>query len=197
MSDADSTQLANARSKNGHKLDCDCHICQNMRNKAKRGGYKEDAEKKLSGGSKKKNGHKDDCMCPICKNMKNAKSSKKDVSEPSKVTTSPKKKSNGHKVDCKCPICNNMRKTKKGGDEAKPTDVDAVSKDVHAGSNANAVSNYESNVPGPKVVEASDSEYDELARARPMNSVGGSRKRRSARKIRRGRTRRMRRNNRK
>jgi hypothetical protein len=67
-------QLGGARRKNGHKSNCTCHICENMKNKAKRGGYKEDMEKehlKKMGGSKKKNGHKPDCGCPICKNMKN------------------------------------------------------------------------------------------------------------------------------
>jgi hypothetical protein len=65
--------LGGARRKNGHKHNCSCHICDNMRSKAKRGGYEEDMEKaelKKNGGSKKKNGHKPHCKCPICKNMK-------------------------------------------------------------------------------------------------------------------------------
>ena len=73
-------QLGGARRKNGHKSNCTCHICENMKNKAKRGGYQEDMEKeqlKKMGGSKKKNGHKPDCGCPICKNMKNVKKGKK------------------------------------------------------------------------------------------------------------------------
>ena len=67
--------VGGAKRKNGHKMDCECHICENMNKKAKRGGYKEDIEKQMlqrMGGSKKKNGHKPDCGCPICKNMKNA-----------------------------------------------------------------------------------------------------------------------------
>ena len=75
-SSAPTAQLGGAKRKNVHKADCSCHICENMKNKAKRGGYEEDAEKnklKLMGGSKKKNGHKPNCSCPICKNMKNAK----------------------------------------------------------------------------------------------------------------------------
>ena len=69
-------KLGGAKRKNGHKSNCKCHICENMINKAKRGGYIEDAEKeqlKKMGGSKKKNGHKPNCSCPICKNMKNSK----------------------------------------------------------------------------------------------------------------------------
>ena len=63
--------LGGARRKNGHKSSCDCHICENMRLKAKRGGYEEEYKKKTNptSVSKKKNGHKPDCKCPICKNM--------------------------------------------------------------------------------------------------------------------------------
>jgi hypothetical protein len=61
--------LGGARRKNGHKTTCNCHICENMRSKAKRGGYEDDYEKIVTGGSTKKNGHKANCKCPICKNM--------------------------------------------------------------------------------------------------------------------------------
>ena len=79
-SSAPMAQLGGAKRKNGHKSNCACHICENMKNKVKRGGYEEDAEKealKKMGGSKKKNGHKPDCKCPICKNMNCAKKGKK------------------------------------------------------------------------------------------------------------------------
>ena len=68
--------LGGARKKNGHKLNCVCHICENMKKKAQRGGYEEEAKRKAErkrGGPQKKNGHKTDCNCPICKNMRNAK----------------------------------------------------------------------------------------------------------------------------
>jgi hypothetical protein len=74
--DINESKLVGGKRKNGHKLDCSCHICENMKNKAKRGGYEEDMEKekeKMMGGSKKKNGHKANCQCPICKNMNNSK----------------------------------------------------------------------------------------------------------------------------
>ena len=47
MSDDNETalKLGGAKRKNGHKMNCDCHICDNIKNKAKRGGYREDAEK--------------------------------------------------------------------------------------------------------------------------------------------------------
>jgi hypothetical protein len=74
--DINESKLIGGKRKNGHKLECTCHICENMKNKARRGGYQEEVEKqqeRMMGGSKKKNGHRKDCECPICKNMKNSK----------------------------------------------------------------------------------------------------------------------------
>ena len=74
--DINESKLIGGKRKNGHKSHCTCHICENMKNKAKRGGYEEEAEKEkenMMGGSKKKNGHRKACKCPICKNMKNSK----------------------------------------------------------------------------------------------------------------------------
>jgi hypothetical protein len=73
--DINEAKLIGGKRKNGHKSDCTCHICENMKNKAISGGYEEELEKeqeKKMGGSKKKNGHRRDCNCPICKNMKNS-----------------------------------------------------------------------------------------------------------------------------
>jgi hypothetical protein len=81
----DTAAVVGGKRKNGHKMECCCHICENMTKKAKRGGYKVDAEKRMlkkMGGSKKKNGHRMDCGCPICKNMKNAKKGKKGGAKP-------------------------------------------------------------------------------------------------------------------
>jgi hypothetical protein len=75
-SDINEDKLMGGKRKNGHKMDCECHICMNMKNKAKRGGYQEEEEKANEykmGCSKKKNGHRANCKCPICKNMSNAK----------------------------------------------------------------------------------------------------------------------------
>lgn len=74
--DINESKLVGGKRKNGHKFECTCHICENMKNKAKRGGYEEEMEKekeKMMGGSKKKNGHRKACRCPICKNMSNSK----------------------------------------------------------------------------------------------------------------------------
>ena len=140
-SNINEVKLIGGKRKNGHKMDCECHICQNMKNKAKRGGYEEEEEYKM-GGSKKKNGHRANCKCPICKNMSKAKKGgkgcKKGGGEESESESESdeekedeedesdtqeaghrKKRGNGHKPDCKCPICKNMRK--KGGETENPT----------------------------------------------------------------------------
>ena len=44
-SSAPMAQLGGAKRKNGHKSNCSCHICENMKNKVKRGGYEQDAVK--------------------------------------------------------------------------------------------------------------------------------------------------------
>lgn len=117
-----------ARQKNGHKMTCSCHICENILNKAKRGDYKPKA------ASGKVNGHKSDCYCPICKNMMAKKEKRggekrggeKREGEKQAITEEQSggrrtrkhgrvtsgKKSNGHKVNCMCPICRNMRRSR-------------------------------------------------------------------------------------
>lgn len=184
-------QLGGAKRKNGHKANCSCHICENMKNKAKRGGYQEDVEKaalKKMGGSKKKNGHKPNCGCPICKNMKNSKKGKHEDSSSSDDSSSDeekeekhkithKKKGNGHKPDCGCPICKNMKKSKKGGDE--PDEENQLG-DIEEG-NVKADPNLKSNE-----TSASEGDYDALDSAEKgqagTNVVGGTRKRRGSRK---------------
>ena len=198
-------QLGGAKRKNGHKASCCCHICENMKNKAKRGGYEEDAEKnqlKLMGGSKKKNGHKPNCSCPICKNMKHAKKggyteeeSEGEYNEMDKndsnITGGKRgKKSNGHKATCGCPICKNMKKGKKGGDiEEQKGDIE---EGFVEGQKLDDTDTYQVKpsqkqveMPTQKAVEtkASDDEYDEMdaaerGEAGPGFKVGGTRKRR-------------------
>ena len=72
MTNIDQAKVMRGKRKNGHKLECQCHICENMKAKASRHGYEEDLQKEQErkmGGPQKKNGHKKDCGCPICKNM--------------------------------------------------------------------------------------------------------------------------------
>ena len=187
-SSAPTAQLGGAKRKNGHKANCSCHICENIKNKAKRGGYEEDAEKeqlKLMGGSKKKNGHKPSCGCPICKNMKNAKKGGEekpydDAESKNDLAITGGKKSNGHKSKCGSPICKNMKKkNRKGGDiEDQKGDIeegfikgvsDPVKKEV--------------DVTPVKETPAKEDEYDELDLAEKGEAgsgynVGGTRKRR-------------------
>jgi len=112
MTNVNEQSLIGGKRKNGHKMDCTCHICQNMKNKAKRNGYEEDIERdnERKMGKQKINGHKKNCDCPICRNMIHSKSKKH-------LTGGKRKKSNGHKPTCNCPICKNMKK--KGGDPNK------------------------------------------------------------------------------
>lgn len=71
MKEYDYDGVRTARKKNGHKHDCACHICDNMRNKAKRGGYSSDRREKIARrvGLAKPNGHRMSCSCLICRNM--------------------------------------------------------------------------------------------------------------------------------
>ena len=192
-SSAPTAQLGGAKRKNGHKANCSCHICENMKNKAKRGGYEEDAEKEMlkrMGGSKKKNGHKPNCACPICKNMKNAKKGGDekpydDTDSKNDLAITGGKKSNGHKANCGCPICKNMKKkSKKGGDiEDQKGDIEegfVKGVDEPPAKKAAVVDV----TPAKKEVVASDDEYDELDLAEKgeagsgYNVGGGTRKRR-------------------
>jgi hypothetical protein len=193
-SNIDEVKLGGARRKNGHKTTCTCHICENMKNKAKRGGYREEIEKKveyISGGSKKPNGHRKDCNCPICQNMKNKKykttKTKKNMKKSGGESflkkenqeeidfDGGKKKSNGHKANCKCPICKNMvkRKEKKGGEEPD-------------------IENQLGNIEETKKTEiaeikANEDDYDALDAAErgEHNPVGGRKTRRSRQSIKR------------
>jgi predicted Zn-ribbon and HTH transcriptional regulator len=70
--DIEQQRLGGARRKNGHKPSCACHICENMKYKAKRKGYSMEAElarQQKLGLTQKHNGHRQNCRCPICKNM--------------------------------------------------------------------------------------------------------------------------------
>jgi len=114
MVNINADKVVGGKRKNGHKMNCGCHICKNMEAKAERNGYQEDIEreKERKNGYQKKNGHKSNCRCPICKNMKNKNTSNVTRKNGKKTNNN---KSNGHKSNCGCPICKNMKK-KKGGD---------------------------------------------------------------------------------
>jgi hypothetical protein len=178
--------IGGAKRKNGHKYDCNCHICDNIKNKAKRGGYEEDMKKhqlKRMGGSKKKNGHKPDCICPICKNMQNSKKTKGDKEDSDSDSSSDeedvidgnkkKKRGNGHKVTCGCPICKNMKKSKnkKGGDEPNIQEGE-----IKIDKNIQDITENE--------IPADAEEYDklDLDETGQLGKIGGKRKKRLTRK---------------
>jgi hypothetical protein len=75
--DDDDSQVTNGGKKksNGHKANCKCPICKNM--KMKKGGSMQELRPANFLGGKKANGHKATCKCPICVNMKHQKASKK------------------------------------------------------------------------------------------------------------------------
>jgi hypothetical protein len=199
-------KLGGAKRKNGHKHHCSCHICENMRNKAKTGGYMKEAEKeaeKMKGGPKKPNGHSMDCGCPICKNMMNKKNNGSKKMKKKKGSSSGSKKSNGHRMDCGCPICKNMSKhSKKCG---KEPDIENQEGDIEeagikaAVSKETVSSDDNGNVVGKRVeVKASYDDYDILDEAEKeqvgANLVGGkkSRRRRTHRKHRKSSSRKSR-----
>jgi hypothetical protein len=160
--DINNSKLVGGKRKNGHKSDCVCHICENMKNKAKRGGYEEDIEKekeKMMGGSKKKNGHRKDCKCPICKNMKNSK--KRGGSKSSRRT-----------------------RRRRGGEPDVPDEENQIGDIEEAGVKATPGSDLQDSVDDSSSNEtpASNDEYDKLDAAERGeagdNVVGGTRKRR-------------------
>ena len=71
MANTDIVKLTGGKRKNGHKMDCNCHICENMKNAKGIKNISTKNSRKNSG--KKSNGHKLNCGCPICKNMKKKK----------------------------------------------------------------------------------------------------------------------------
>jgi len=179
-------QLGGAKRKNGHKANCGCHICENMKNKAKRGGYKDDIERenlKRMGGSKKKNGHKPSCDCQICKNMKHSKKGGDNNSDEEEMSQNAgrKKKSNGHKMNCKCPICKNMKK--RGGNSGQESDNEEPDIENQLGDNKDLA---ESKMTTSDLMDNENETYNsfdaaEKGEAGP-NIVGGTRKRRGSRK---------------
>jgi hypothetical protein len=99
-SDVDTMKMMGGKRKNGHKMDCGCPICGNM--KKKKGGDNpdnNDTENKEEPVGKVKTGS-DEEATKLFNEMKALPTGG------SKKT----KRSNGHKPGCGCPICNNMKK---------------------------------------------------------------------------------------
>lgn len=105
--------LNGGKKKNGHKANCGCPICINMKH-AKRSRrnkqHKRRGTKKVRGGSdgddeldKTQHGMDDESELDETQHGMNGGRRKK-------------KRSNGHKSICKCPICKNMKGCKRGGE---------------------------------------------------------------------------------
>ena len=131
------------KKKNGHKDNCECPICVNIKHAKGGAGYDVDNTETSTvtqtAGKKKSNGHKANCGCPICRNMK--KSGNKNI-----TMKDGKKKSNGHKANCGCPICQNM-KNKKGGandDEDTTSSGDSTDSNTTSTSDSNTTSTSDS-----------------------------------------------------
>jgi clumping factor A len=133
------------RKSNGHKANCKCPICKNM--KMKKGGAADDdssdsdsdsssnsdsssdsdsdttTDAAMGGGKKKRkgNGHKANCKCPICKNMKKGgvKSPYPDQ-DPDNVPTDPRQ-ANGALVEAE------MGQSKFGKENTKPEQTTSTS----------------------------------------------------------------------
>jgi rubredoxin len=122
------------RKKNGHKDNCKCPICVNMKHARGGAGYDvEDDDENSSSiqeGGKKSNGHKANCKCPICKNMKknSLKNGAMKGGYSKNMTLKGGKKSNGHKANCTCPICKNMKK--RGGEGEDESSSSSSSSDM-------------------------------------------------------------------
>ena len=152
--DINDSKLVGGKRKNGHKSNCSCHICENMKNKAKRGGYEEEIEKEkenMMGGSKKKNGHRKACKCPICKNMKN---SKKRGGAKSKRT-----------------------KKRRGGDDEEDSEDKEVDKELDDETESDTDSDTDTDSSDEEEQEGEEEEQDK--ENKEEDKMGGRRKKRS------------------
>jgi hypothetical protein len=160
--------MGGSKKKNGHRMDCMCPICKNMRNSKKRGGSNLNTKtKKTMEDSEEVKGE----------------TIEKEIMEPNNDEEIQEKKGgkrgNGRKPNCKSPICKNMRK-KKGG----ATDENNETGDIEeAGIKAMKDENSETRQLESK---ATNEDYDALDAAEKgeagPNVVGGTRKRRSGKK---------------
>jgi hypothetical protein len=104
---------------NGHKPNCGCPICKNMK-KSKKGGDEPDEENQIGDieeGQVKANPNLQSNEIPASDGDYDAlDAAEKGQAGPNVVGGTRKRrgsrKSNGHKPNCGCPICKNMRKGK-------------------------------------------------------------------------------------
>jgi hypothetical protein len=189
--------MGGSKKKNGHRKDCKCPICKNMRNSKKRCGTKtnrrtrkrrggndeddEDLDKKLDDETHSSSDEEEE--------EKREEKGEDKIEEKGEDKKGGKRRGNGHKVNCKCPICKNMRK-KKGGNPDDEPDIENQKGDVEeAGIKATPGLDTQSssgNISSGSESVANASEYDALDAAEKgeagENVVGGTRKRRRCKK---------------
>ena len=173
------TAQLGGKKKNGHKANCGCPICQNMKHSKRGGGFtNEDATSSSSSSMSNSS--------PMSTSMSMSTSSPMTQSAGRK-----KRRGNGHKSNCGCPICKNMRKSKNGGadEEDQQGDIEQGFAPTETGAVDSAIDGANED----QEVEASSEDYDlnsaELGEAGPGTKAGGSRrrKRRSTKKARKSR----------
>ena len=160
------------RKGNGHKANCKCPICKNM--KMKKGGAADDDSDSDSDSSDSSSDS-------------DSNSSSDSDSDAAMGGGKKKRKGNGHKSTCKCPICKNM---KKGGvgpyDDNKEQKNPNENIDLEMGSEDGEAKEYQDKRSKVKPIKPKPKSPDGLPRPFTDNS-GGSRRRRKTRKSRKTR----------
>lgn len=174
------TQLG-GKKKNGHKAECKCPICINMKY-ANRSKYSKNKNHKKHGGTKRRRGGSDDDE-EVVDEMKEEEV----IDEMNEDQTGGrnKKKKNGHKANCKCPICKNMRKSKRGGD-----DVEDQKGDIEEGFVKGTMSEEKKDDSLEKATEEDYEDLDNMEKGEvktftnenAYENVGGKRRTRKGRK---------------
>jgi hypothetical protein len=208
------------KKKNGHKANCKCPICINMKH-ANKSKYTKNKKNKRGGTKRRRRGGGEDDEesaeasanadvsgsdasasardAPVARAPSNPNSTTPNGDSSENVDTTGgrrRKKSNGHKANCKCPICKNMKKSKRGGEDG---DIENQKGDIEEGF-----------VKGEKIVDietkAGDDDYEEIEQIQKMEegegpgpynpqayeNVGGKRRRGKTRKSRKHKSRRHR-----
>lgn len=178
LSNIPTAQLG-GKKKNGHKANCGCPICHNMKHSRKhRGGGEDSTTTSSSSSSTNSFSMGDDTTSTL-----------------SQTAGRRRRRGNGHKSSCGCPICQNMRHSKKRGG-ADEEDQQGDIEEGFASNDNTETSAVDSAITGANIdqeVEATSEDYDlnsaELGDAGSGTKAGGSRrrKRRSAKKSRKSR----------
>jgi len=111
--------ITGGKKSNGHKANCGCPICKNMKKNSKKGGgdiedQKGDIEEGFVKGVSEP--AKKEYITPVKEiPAKDDEYDELDAAEkgergPNMVGGTRKRRGNGHKATCKCPICKNMKK---------------------------------------------------------------------------------------